>query len=185
MKKLIITLCILLCATFAFAKAASLQAGFSLLGANAGAAVHLGDTIKVGANGSVVLLGDQKSNDSAFLGWLYGQGFLSIDLLKNEANDLDMRFAFAYMEINSKAPVEEDDISSMMFAGATFGIQYTHWFGDERHHGIYVGVDLPLGGYVMTNGDEETGHPFIGPFSSLATLGVIASSFRFGYAFQF
>lgn len=185
MKKLVIVFCILLCASAAFAKTASMQIGFSTLGVNAGAAAHFGDRFKVGVNGSIVLLGDKNSNDNSFLGWLFGQGFFSVDLIENTANDLDMRFAFAYMQIDSNAPVEEEDVYSIMFAGVTFGVQYTHWFGDNRNHGIYVGVDIPLGGYVATNDDNDNGHPFVGPFGSLATMGVIASSFRFGYAFQF
>ena len=184
MKKLVIVICILLCASVAFAKVASMQIGFSTLGLNAGAAAHFGGNMKAGVNGSIVLLGD-KNKDDSFLGWLYGQGYFSIDLIKNTANDLDLRFAFAYMQIDSNAPVEDDSIYSVKYMGATFGVQYTHWFGDARHHGIYVGVDLPMGGYVVTNEDDDTGHMFIGPFGSLATLGVIASSFRFGYAVQF
>ena len=98
MKKLVIVFCILLCASAAFAKTASMQIGFSTLGVNAGAAAHFGDRFKVGVNGSIVLLGDKNSNDNSFLGWLFGQGFFSVDLIENTANDLDMRFAFAYMQ---------------------------------------------------------------------------------------
>ena len=171
MKKLVIVFCILICASAPSAKAASFQIGFSTLGVNAGAAAHFGENMKAGVNGSIVLLGDKNKNDSSFLGWLYGQGYFSIDLIKNTANDLDLRFAFAYMQIDSNAPVEDDSIYSVKYMGATFGVQYTHWFGDARRHGIYVGVDLPM--------------QITGPFGSLATLGVVASSFRFGYAVQF
>ena len=189
MRKAISVICILLCTAAAFAGTMSFQLGFTVLGANAGTAITLTDTLKVGANVSVAKVANQ--TEDAF-GYLYGQALFAVDLIPGAGNDLDIRFGLSYLNINGNDTIEYSDgtesgSSHMKFAGLTIGIQYTHWFGYRRSHGIYVGIDVPLGGYVSyySYGEAEEHGPFIGPLSSMASLGVMATSLRTGYCFQF
>lgn len=188
MKKAIVVICILLCACTAFAKTMSLQAGFSVPGMNGGAAFRLSDNVKLGVNASGALMTNQADPSS----WLLGQGFVSVDVIKNTGNDLDLRFGLAYLQTKSQnrlyydeTPVVEE--SHLKFAGLTFGVQYSHWFGDNRTHGIYVGIDFPVGGYTSyyTYGTYEEKGFFFGPLSSMATLALLGVSLRTGYCVQF
>ena len=189
MKKSIAFICIMICSAALFAGTVSMNLGFSILGANAGAAIKVSDSTKIGA--AVSLAREASTSNDAF-GWIYAQGFVAIDPIESIANDLDMRFGLSYLKINGSEGTSSDDESEQAqtgtrFIGLTFGIQYTHWFGSRRNHGIFVGMDLPIGGYTETrNGDglDESG-PFIGPFTSLATLAVGLVSFKVGYGFQF
>ena len=192
MKKTIAIICILLCAAVAFAHTASFQIGFSLLGANAGTSIKLTDTVKLGVNASVAKVAEKDG-----FSWIYAQAVLALDTIRNEGNDLDLRFGASYMHTQGSDTYttynEETDTETtesethMKFAGVTFGIQYTHWFGEKRSHGIFVGIDIPVGGYVSyySYGSEIEHGPFIGPLTSMATLGVLLTSFRTGYAFRF
>lgn len=186
MKKAIIVLCVLLCASAVFAGSVTLQAGFSTLGANAGAAYRIDDVTKVGINASAAM-----GNSIDWIGsdfrLIFGQGFVSFDVLKSESNDLDMRIGLAYLRMGEKYYTDEGENMNFIDAACvTFGIQYTHWFGEKRAHGIYVGTDIPLGGYAGNNGFTENASPFFGSLSSAeTTLGVFAATLRFGYAFQF
>ena len=177
MKKTIIIICMLLCAAVAFAQTFAFQVGFSVMGVNAGLQMGVTDTVRIGANASMAMSGTKDSENS--FGWLLAQGLMAIDMLKSEANDLEIRFAFSYLDIRSPLAAETP---SMKLIGATFGIQYTHWFGVNRNNGLFVGIDIPMGGYASGNDIDEG--PFIGPWTSLATLGVLVTSFRTGYAFQ-
>ena len=181
----------LLCAASVFA-AASFQLGFSLMGINAGTAISVKDNIKVGINASVAkVAGDEN------FGWLYAQALLAVDTVRSESNDFDLRFGASYLNIGGSEtvtyydeeenPTTEEKPSYLKFAGITFGIQYTHWFGEKRSHGIFVGIDIPVGGYVsyVSYGNQEEHGPFVGPLTSMATLGVLLTSFRTGYTFQF
>ena len=178
MKKTIIIICMLLCAAVAFAQTFAFQVGFSVMGVNAGLQLGVTDTVRIGANASMAMSGTKDSENS--FGWLLAQGLMAIDMLKSEANDLEIRFAFSYLDIRNPLAAETP---SMKLIGATFGIQYTHWFGVNRNNGLFVGIDIPMGGYASGNDIDEG--PFIGPWTSLATLGVLVTSFRTGYAFQF
>ena len=189
MKKAITIICILLCAAAAFAGTMSFQLGFSILGANAGATVSLTDSVKMGGAISVARLANQAEDN---FGWIYAQGLLSVDLIPNVGNDLDLRFGLSYLNINGNDGFEDEEGNKteptyMKFAGLTFGIQYTHWFGYRRSHGVFVGIDIPVGGYVSyySYGEVEEHGPFIGPLTSMATLGVLLTSMRTGYCFQF
>ena len=192
MKKTIAIICILLCAAVAFAHTVGFQIGFSLLGANAGTSIKLTDTVKLGVNASVAkVAGDQS------FGWIYAQALLAVDTIHSESNDFDLRFGASYLNIGGTETVtyydEEDNPTTeekptyLKFAGITFGIQYTHWFGEKRSHGIFVGIDVPVGGYVsyVSYGTQEEHGPFVGPLTSFASLGVLLTSFRTGYTFQF
>jgi len=185
MKKAIIVLCMLLCASVVFAKTMTLQAGFSTIGANAGATYHVNDTTKVGINASAAM-GNGIDWISEDFKLLFGQGLVSFDVLRSESNDLDLRVGLAYVRMGERYYVDDGWVMNYMDAVcATFGIQYTHWFGEKRSHGIYVGTDLPIAGYAGSNGFTDNCSPFFGPLSSSATLGVLVGSLRFGYAFQF
>lgn len=185
MRKVIIVLCMLVCATAVFAKTLTLQAGFSTLGANAGVAYHIDETTRVGLSASAAM-GDGIDWIGSDFRLIFGQGFVSFDVLKSASNDLDMRIGLAYLRMGEKNYTDEGVYMNFMDAVCvTFGIQYTHWFGEKAAHGIYVGTDLPLGGYAGTNGFTEDASPFFGPLSSVATLGVLAASLRFGYTYQF
>ena len=177
MKKTIIIICMVLCAAVAFAQTFAFQVGFSVMGVNAGLQMGVTDTVRIGANASMAMSGTKDSENS--FGWLLAQGLMAIDMLKSEANDLEIRFAFSYLDIRNPLAAETP---SMKLIGATFGIQYTHWFGVNRNNGLFVGIDIPMGGYASGNDIDEG--PFIGPWTSLATLGVLVTSFRTGYAFQ-
>jgi len=188
MKKAIVVICILLCAAIAFAKTMSLQAGFSILGMNGGAAFMLSDKVKIGANVSGALMANQMDPSS----WLLGQGFVSIDVIGSTANDLDLRFGLAYLQTRTEnrlyydeTPVVEE--TRVKFAGLTFGVQYSHWFGESRAHGLFVGIDFPVGGYTSyySCGTLEEKGFFFGPLSSMATLAMLGTSLRTGYCFQF
>lgn len=191
MKKTAALLIMLLCAASVFA-AASFQLGFSLMGINAGTAISVKDNIKVGINASVAkVAGDEN------FGWLYAQALLAVDTIRSESNDFDLRFGASYLNIGGSEtvtyydeeenPTTEEKPSYLKFAGITFGIQYTHWFGEKRSHGIFVGIDIPVGGYVsyVSYGNQEEHGPFVGPLTSMATLGVLLTSFRTGYTYQF
>ena len=178
MKKAIAIIFILLCATLAFAQTFAFQVGFSVMGVNAGLQLGVTDSVRIGANASVAMSGTKESENS--FGWVLAQGLMAIDMLKSEANDFEIRFAFSYLDIRNPLAAEEP---SMKLMGLTFGIQYTHWFGVNRNNGLFVGIDIPMGGYA--SGEEVDEGPFIGPWTSLATLGVLVTSFRTGYAFQF
>ena len=192
MKKTIAIICILLCAAVAFAETASFQIGFSLLGVNAGTAVKIKDNIRVGLNASFAKV----AGDDGF-GWLYAQALLAVDTIQSEANDFDLRFGVTYLQTNGSETVTYYDEESgtetttkdtyLKFAGITFGIQYTHWFGASRSNGIFVGIDMPVGGYVsyVSYGSQIEHGPFVGPLTSMATLGVLVTSLRTGYAFRF
>ena len=185
MRKAIIVLCMLLCATAVFARTLTLQAGFSTLGANAGVTYHIDGTTKVGLNASAAM-----GNGIDWIGsdfrLIFGQALVSFDVLQSPSNDLDMRVGAAYLRMGERYYTDEGPYMNYMDAiCVTFGIQYTHWFGEKMAHGIYVGTDLPLGGYAGTNGFTEDASPFFGPLSSATTLGVLAATLRFGYAFQF
>ena len=189
MRKTTAIICILLCAAAAFAGTLSFQLGFSILGANAGAAIPVTDSVKIGAAISVARLANQAEDN---FGWIYAQGLLSVDLIQNVGNDLDLRFGLSYLNINGNDGFEDEEGNKteptyMKFAGLTFGIQYTHWFGYRRSHGVFVGIDIPVGGYVSyySYGEVEEHGPFIGPLTSMATLGVMLTSMRTGYCFQF
>lgn len=185
MKKAFFVLCVLVCASAVFAGSVTLQAGFSILGANAGAAYRVDDITKVGISASAAMGSSIEWIDSGF-SLIFGQGFVSFDVLKSESNDLDMRIGVSYLRMGERYYTEDGGYMNYLDAVcATFGIQYTHWFGEKRAHGIYVGTDLPLGGYAGRNGFTEDAGPFFGPLSSEATLGVMVASLRFGYAFQF
>lgn len=192
MKKTAVLLIMLLCAASVFAGAASLQIGFSLMGINAGTAIEVKENVKVGVNASVAkVAGDQS------FGWIYAQALLAVDTIHSESNDFDLRFGASYLNIGGTETVtyydEEDNPTTeekptyLKFAGITFGIQYTHWFGEKRSHGIFVGIDVPVGGYVsyVSYGTQEEHGPFVGPLTSFASLGVLLTSFRTGYTFQF
>ena len=188
MKKAIVVICILVCATVAFAKAVSIQAGFSILGMNGGASFRLSEKVKIGANVSGAVMANQVDPSS----WLLGQGFVSIDVIGSTANDLDLRFGLTYLQTRSQDrmyygddPVVEE--THLKFAGLTFGVQYSHWFGESRAHGLYVGIDFPVGGYTSyyAYGTVEEKGFFFGPLSSMATLALLGTSLRTGYCFQF
>ena len=187
MKKAIAIIFILLCAAAAFA-GASFQIGFSILGVNAGTAVKVADNIKVGVNASFAKVAEKDG-----FSWLYAQAFLGIDTIQSRSNDFDLRFGATYLQTNGSDTYYDEESESttketyMKYAGITFGIQYTHWFGTSRSNGIFVGIDIPIGGYVsyVSYGSEVEHGPFVGPLTSMATLGVLVTSFRVGYAFQF
>ena len=178
MKKAIIVICMVFCAAVAFSQVCSMQVGFSILGVNAGLEVGVSDTVRIGANASLAMSGTKDSEDS--FGWILAQGLVGIDMLKSEANDLEIRFAFSYLDIRNSLAAPT---SSMKLTGLTFGIQYAHWFGTNRNNGLFVGIDIPMGGYA--SGEDIAEGPFIGPWTSLATLGVLMTSFRTGYCFRF
>ena len=191
MKKTAILIIMLLLAASVFA-GASFQIGFSLMGINAGTAISVKDNIKVGINASVAKVAGE--NDFS---WLYAQALLAVDVIESDSNDFDLRFGASYLNIGGSEtvtyydeesdPTTEEKPSYLKFAGLTFGIQYTHWFGEKRSHGIFVGIDIPVGGYVsyVSYGNQEEHGPFVGPLTSMATLGVMLTSFRTGYTFQF
>ena len=188
MKKTVILMILLLCAASVFA-GTSFQLGFSIMGMNAGTTIPIKDNIKVGINASVAKV----AGDDGF-GWLYAQALLAIDTIHSESNDFDLRFGASYLTIGGsdtifleEDPSTETNESYLKFAGITFGVQYTHWFGEKRSHGIFVGVDIPVGGYVSyySSGNQVEHGPFVGPLTSMATLGVLLTSFRTGYTFQF
>ena len=191
MKKATVLLILLLCTASVFA-GASFQIGFSLLGVNAGASFNVKDNVKMGINASFAKVAG--GND---FGWIFAQGLLAIDTIQSKSNDFELRFGASYLEIggtetvtnydDESNPSTEEKPSHMKFAGLTFGIQYTHWFGEKRSNGIFVGIDIPVGGYVsyVSYGNEEEHGPFVGPFTSFASLGVLFTSFRTGYCFQF
>ena len=191
MKKTIAIICILLCAAAAFA-GASFQIGFSILGINAGTAVKVTDSVKVGINSSFAKVAEEDG-----FSWLYAQAFLGIDTIQNQSNDFDLRFGVTYLQTHGSDTTTYYDEESnpetrtyetyMKFAGITFGIQYTHWFGSSRSNGIFVGIDIPIGGYVsyVSYGSEIEHGPFVGPLTSMASLGVLVTSIRTGYTFQF
>ncbi len=191
MKKAIVVICILLCACVAFAKTMSFQVGFAVLGMNGGAAFSVSDTVKVGVNASGAVMANNRT-DTHPTTWLLGQGFVSFDVIKNTANDLDLRIGATYLQTKSQNWVyyeEEPKIeeSFLKFAGLTFGVQYSHWFGDKQAHGIYVGIDFPVGGYTWytSYGTVDEDGFFFGPLSSMATLALLGTSLRTGYCFQF
>ena len=178
MKKTAVLLIMLLCAASVFAGAASLQIGFSLMGINAGTAIEAKENVKVGVNASVAkVAGDQS------FGWIYAQALLAVDTIHSESNDSE---TVTYYDEEDN-PTTEEKPTYLKFAGITFGIQYTHWFGEKRSHGIFVGIDVPVGGYVsyVSYGTQEEHGPFVGPLTSFASLGVLLTSFRTGYTFQF
>ena len=189
MKKTIAIISILLCAAVAFA-GASFQIGFSILGVNAGTAVKVADNIKVGVNASFAKVAEENG-----FSWLYAQAFLGIDTIQSPSNDFDLRFGVTYLQTHGSETYNEGEPevetktyeTYMKYAGVTFGIQYTHWFGASRSNGIFVGIDIPIGGYVsyVSYGSEIEHGPFVGPLTSMATLGVLVTSFRAGYTFQF
>ena len=192
MKKAVVIICIMLCACAVFAKTMSVQAGFSILGMNGGAAVIISDKTKIGFNASGAVMANSRSETDP-TSWLMGQGFVSFDVIKNTANDLDLRIGLTYLHYRSEERVyysEEEPKtveSSLKFAGLTFGIQYSHWFGEKRSHGIYVGIDFPVGGFTSSYsyGSVDERGPFVGPFSSLATVALLGTSLRTGYCYQF
>jgi len=185
MKKAIIVLCILLCASAVFAKTVTIQAGLSTLGLNLGTTYHINDSTKVGINASAAM-GNGIDWISEDFKLLFGQALVSFDTISSEANDLDLRVGLAYARMGEKYYTDDGYVMNYMDAVcATFGVQYTHWFGEKRTNGIYVGLDLPVGGYAGNNGFTENNSPFFGPFSSSATVAVLAASLRFGYACQF
>lgn len=192
MKRLAVLLIMLLCAASVFAGAVSLQVGFSLMGINAGTTIAIKDNIKAGVNASVAKVAGNQD-----FGWIYAQALLAVDTIRSESNDFDLRFGASYLNIGGTETVTYYDEESnpttetrdtyLKFAGITFGIQYTHWFGEKRSHGIFVGIDVPVGGYVsyVSYGNQEEHGPFVGPLTSMATLGVLLTSLRTGYCFQF
>lgn len=190
MKKATAIICILLFAAAAFAGTMSFQLGFSILGINAGATIGVTDSVRIGAGISAARVANQPEDK---FGWIYAQGIVSVDLIPNVGNDLDLRFGLSYLNINGNDSVVYDDESTtteptyMKFAGLTFGLQYTHWFGYRRSHGLFVGFDIPVGGYVSAYSRYEYDEhgPFVGPLTSVATLGVLLTSIRTGYCFQF
>ena len=192
MKKMVALVALLLCMAAVFAGSVEFQLGFSLLGINAGAAVDVSNNVKVGLNASFAKV----AGDDGF-GWLFAQALLAVDTIESEANDLELRFGASYLYTNGSDTYTTYDEETgtetttsetyMKFAGITFGIQYTHWFTERRNHGIFVGIDIPVGGYVsyFSYGSEIEHGPFVGPLTSMATLGVMGTSFRTGYCFQF
>ena len=190
MKKAIVVICILLCAAAAFAKTMTLQAGFSILGMNGGAAFSVSDKVKIGINASGAVMANQNSSNPS--SWLLGQGFASVDVIRSTSNDLDLRFGLTYLQTKGEDRLysdEEPDVveSHLRFAGLSFGVQYSHWFGEKQAHGIYVGVDFPVGGYTSyySYGEYVEKGFFFGPLSSMATLALLGISLRTGYCFQF
>lgn len=190
MKKIVVLVALLLCSAAIFAGSVGFQLGFSLMGVNAGTAVKVADNIKVGINASYAKVAEKDG-----FSWLYAQALLGIDTIQSESNDLDLRFGLTYLQTNDSETYYEGEPESetttyenyMKYAGVTFGIQYTHWFGEKKSHGIFVGIDIPVGGYVsyVSYGSEIEHGPFVGPLTSMATLGVMLTSFRTGYCFQF
>ena len=191
MKKTTVLLILLLCAASVFA-GASFQVGFSLLGVNAGASFNVKNNVKAGINASFAKV----AGDNNF-GWIFAQALLAVDTIQSESNDFELRFGASYLNIggtetvtyydDESHPTTEERPTKMEYAGLTFGIQYTHWFGEKRSNGIFVGIDVPVGGYVsyVSYGTEEEHGPFVGPFTSFASLGVLFTSFRTGYCFKF
>lgn len=181
----------LLCAASVFAGPIGFQMGFSLMGVNGGMTVGVTDNVKIGINSSVAKV----AGDEGF-GWIYAQALLAVDTIQSKSNDFDLRFGATYLQIGGSETVtyynEESDSSTetrdtyLKFAGITFGVQYTHWFGEKKSHGIFVGIDIPVGGYVsyVSYGDQVEHGPFVGPLTSMATLGVLFTSLRTGYTFQ-
>lgn len=175
-KKVLVVLFILvLCAGTAFSFAFTTQAGFTVMGMNADISMFMSDSVKLGAGGSVMMV--QPSMDIGYNKMVFLSGHADFDVLDYSlSNDLDVRLSCVYLEAF-------DDSDPMKFAGLTLGLQYTHWFGQSRQHGIYTGFDLPMFGF--TSNTEYRGF-FVGPFGSIETTGgVYILTMRCGYSFRF